>query len=217
MSINETHGVLLGGIQGGWFTGINHVARATAWLHGIATWYAVNGAALFVLVMVGAWVLAHRIGDPRRVALALWSPAAVVLALGFDRGFLAYLGEPLPHSVFPHSLVLVSGGSIPVMASDTTIVAGALSTVVFLIHRRFGAFVAGLALLLAFTRTYVGARWPLDELIVLVIGAAIAYSSVIAGQWPLQWLTKVLSVGRDHQLKDDVDDTGERDQIPRAA
>lgn len=58
--------------------------------------------------------------------------------------------------------------------------AGAAAAGVLLAHRKLGLVTAGLALLMAATRVYVGAHFPLDVVAGLAVGAALALTSYAA-------------------------------------
>jgi len=57
--------------------------------------------------------------------------------------------------------------------------AGAVAAGVLLAHRRLGLVAAVAALVMAFSRVYVGAHFPLDVLAGLVLGAAVAAASYL--------------------------------------
>jgi undecaprenyl-diphosphatase len=169
--------VVGGQVEEEWFRAVNHLARETAWLHEPARLFAVDGVVLFAGLLLAAWALARRAGDLRRVAIALWAPVAVLLAVGVNQLFVSAVAEDRPYAVLPHVLVLVHRSTDPAFPSDHAVMAGAVAAGVLLAHRRLGLLAAGLALLMAATRVYVGAHFPLDVAAGLVAGAVVALAS----------------------------------------
>ncbi|MEP6855469.1 MAG: phosphatase PAP2 family protein, partial [Pedococcus sp.] len=71
--------------------------------------------------------------------------------------------------------------------------AGAVAAGVLLAHRKLGLATAVLAVLMAFTRVYVGAHFPLDVAAGLGIGAIVALASYVAARPLVSRLVMVLS------------------------
>jgi undecaprenyl-diphosphatase len=74
-----------------------------------------------------------------------------------------------------------STGELPVdrstdfsFPSDHAVMAGSATAGLFLVNRRLGLVSLVLALLMAFTRVYVGAHFPGDVLAGLLLGAAVS-------------------------------------------
>ena len=65
--------------------------------------------------------------------------------------------------------------------SDHAVMAGAVTAGILLAHRTLGLVSAALALLMAATRVYVGAHFPLDVVAGLAVGAAVALVFVRTG------------------------------------
>ncbi|WP_418062121.1 phosphatase PAP2 family protein [Pimelobacter simplex] len=168
-----------GASQEAWFRAVNHLARATPWLHGPARLVAEYGVGLFAVLLLLSWWSARRDGDPRRVAAALWAPVGALVALGLNQLLVATFAEPRPFTVVPDALVLVTRSTDPSFPSDHSVMAGAVAAGVLLAQGRRGltGVTLGLAVLMAATRVYVGAHFPLDVLAGLLVGAAIALAS----------------------------------------
>ncbi len=171
--------VVWGHAQESWFRTVNHVARSTPWLHTPARLYAVDGVAVFAAVLLVAWLLARREGDLRRVTAALWAPVAALVALGLNQLLVRAVAEERPYTAMPHALVLVSRSADYSFPSDHAVMAGAVAAGVMLAHRRLGLVTAVLAVVLAATRVYVGAHFPLDVVVGLVVGAIVAVASFL--------------------------------------
>jgi undecaprenyl-diphosphatase len=169
--------VVGGGVEESWFRAVDHLARATPWLHGPARIYANDGVVVFAGLLLAAWVLARASGDLRSVAASLWAPVGALVALGVNQLLVAGVAEPRPYDVLPHVLVLVHRSADGAFPSDHAVMAGSVTAGVLLVHRRLGLVTAALAVLMALTRVYVGAHWPLDVVAGLAVGAVVALAS----------------------------------------
>lgn len=168
----------------GLFLRINQFARETAWLHGPAAAYAMYGIALFAGLIVVGWWLARSTG-PVRMACALLTPVAALVAVGVQQLVVSRVHEARPYAVFPQALVLVSKTADPSFPSDHACAAGAVAAGLFFVDRRLGWVTAGFAALMAVTRVYVGAHWPLDVVAGLALGAAVAIVVVLVLRRPV--------------------------------
>jgi undecaprenyl-diphosphatase len=171
--------VVWGPTQERWFGSVNHVARVTPWLHTPARFYAEYGVGVFAALLLASWWLARRDGDLRRTTAALWAPFGALLALWVNQFLVAAVAEPRPYTALPHSLVLVSRSTDYGFPSDHAVMAGAVAAGVLLAHRRLGLVALALAVLMALTRVYVGAHFPLDVVAGLVVGASITVVSYL--------------------------------------
>nr|WP_145813210.1 phosphatase PAP2 family protein [Kribbella amoyensis] len=163
--------------QEDWFGAVNHLARITPWLHTPARVYAQLGVGAFAGLLLLSWWLARGDGDLRRVAAALWAPIGMLLAIGINQYLVAAFAEPRPYTVLPHSLVLVSRSSDYSFPSDHAVMAGAVAAGIWIAHRVLGLITAALAVLMAWTRVYVGAHFPLDVAVGLLVGAGVVLVS----------------------------------------
>lgn len=155
------------------FSQVNDLARHTPWLHGLASGYAEYGVALFgVLVLIAVWQARH--ADHGRLAAALWAGIATVLAVGVNQPVVSMVAEPRPYQTHPGILVLVARSTDWSFPSDHSVMAGACAAGLLIASRRLGIIAAALAVLMAATRVYVGAHYPLDVLAGLVLGAGVA-------------------------------------------
>ncbi len=179
MATNNS-GVVWGQVQEDWFGAVNHFARATPWLHSPARVYAEYGVAVFAGLLIVGWWLARRDGDLRRMSMALWAPFGALVALGVNQLLVAGVAEPRPYTVMPHALVLVSPSADYSFPSDHAVMAGAVAAGILLANRKLGAVAAVLAVLMALSRVYVGAHFPLDVAVGLVVGSALALGSYAA-------------------------------------
>lgn len=163
--------------QEDWFGAVNHFARLTPWLHAPARLYAEYGIVLFAGLLMCSWLLSRRGGDLHRVTAALWAPFGALIAIGVNQFLVATFAEPRPYTVMPGALVLVSRSTDYSFPSDHAVMAGAVTVGVLLANRKLGVLAAVLAALMAVTRVYVGAHFPLDVVAGLAVGAIVALGS----------------------------------------
>lgn len=160
-----------------WYRDINHFARNTPWLHGFMAYYAGRalapvGAGLLVLgVLVAlAWLVAR--SHLERMPGAVLSGLAGLAALGVQRLVAPVLGFHQPQVA--HAELLLPRTGTYVLPDARTAMAGAVVAGFILARRGWLASVAlGAALLLAFSRVYVGTDLPLDVAAGLGFGAAL--------------------------------------------
>ncbi|MCW2751274.1 MAG: Undecaprenyl-diphosphatase, partial [Aeromicrobium sp.] len=141
--------------------------------------YAKDGIALFALMLVVMWWVARRSGDQTRIALSVWAPLGVLLALAVNQPIANAVAEPRPYATLPHVMVLVSRSSDYSFPSDHAVMAGAVALGAMLTSRTLGWIAIAMAALMAFARVYVGAHFPLDVVAGLAVGAAVS----AAGYW----------------------------------
>ncbi|GAA4083873.1 phosphatase PAP2 family protein [Streptomyces hundungensis] len=162
-------------IDGGLYGDITDFARHTHWLNGPVFAYTSYGVALFAVLMLAGWWIARR-KDPSVMAAALSAPIAVVLAYVVNDAVKSVFTEPRPCRALPHDFLIekcppVNDYAFP---SNHTTVAAAAAVALFLVDRRLGAIAALAALLMAASRVYVGAHYPHDVLVALVVGGVVA-------------------------------------------
>jgi len=156
------------------FLSVNDFARSTPWLHGPLVLYAGYGLVVFAGLLVAGWWIARKAGDPARMAAALWAPAGMLLALAVNQPIVAAVNESRPYASLPDILVLATPTTDPGFPSDHAMVAGAVAAGLFLVDRRLGWVAAAAAALMAFSRVYIAAHYPLDVVVGLLLGAAVS-------------------------------------------
>jgi undecaprenyl-diphosphatase len=178
--MSASHGsVVWAQVQDSWFNAVNHASRVTPWLHTPARLYAQYGVVVFAGLLLLSWWIARNSGDLRRTTAALWAPVGALIALGVNQVLAGAVAEPRPYAVLPHPLVLVSRSTDYSFPSDHAVMAGAVAAGVWVANRRLGLLTAALAVLMAFTRVYVGAHFPLDVTAGLIVGAVVALGSYL--------------------------------------
>lgn len=155
------------------FLRVNDFARATVWLHGPAVAYAKYGLVVFAgLLLLGVW--RRRGSGEVELASAVWAGLATLLAVAVNQPVAALVGERRPYAAHPAALVLVDRTTDWSFPSDHAVMAGAAAVGLLLVSRRLGALAVTAALLMAVTRVYVGAHYPLDVLAGLCLGGAVS-------------------------------------------
>jgi len=160
------------------FTDVNHFARQTGWLHAPALAFANDGLAVFAVLLVAGWWLARGHGS-RAVAASLWAGLATLLAVALNQVFVALFHEARPYTDLAGAFVLAHRTSDFSFPSDHAVMAGAAAAGIWLVSRKLGVIAACAALVLAFTRVYIGAHYPHDVAAGLLVGATVA----LAGWW----------------------------------
>ncbi len=128
---------------------------------------------LFVAALVWLWGVrgegSQREEDRLAVARAV-AAAALALALGQVIGWI-YV-RPRPFMAHPVHL-LIPPLSDPSFPSDHALAAFAIAGALAWTHRRLGAGLGALGILLAFARVFVGTHYPLDVIGGAVLGGAV--------------------------------------------
>lgn len=160
-------------------------------MHAWALW---AGLVVLAAMVVVAYGLGRRRPDPVRAAAVTGLTAvSAVAALGLNQLVNHAVAEVRPYWTHPSALVLVSRANDYSFPSDHSVVAGALAAGLVAFDRRFGIVASVLALLLAFSRVYVGAHYPGDVVGGLVIGAAVAAVVIGVLSRPARWAVERLA------------------------
>ncbi|MEW2080270.1 phosphatase PAP2 family protein [Streptomyces sp. NPDC005283] len=172
-----------GSVDGGAYMSITDVARnAPAWLDSVLFAWSTYGLALFAVLMLAAWWRA-RPGASPRTAMALAAPLVVVTAFTADTMIKSLVREQRPcrtlHTVTLEACPAPGDWSFP---SNHAAIAAAAAVAIWLTHRRLGAIAIPAALLMAFSRVWVGAHYPHDVILGLIVGAAVAGPLTLAAR-----------------------------------
>lgn len=161
-------------MDGSLYRWINRLANRTHWAHGFFTAYANYGVVLFALLLLAAYLQGRQNGDLRVVAGAVWAAGSALVALGIGQLIGSAVDRARPYATMPGVHVLVDKSTDFSFPSDHATVVGAVAAGLLLTNRRWGIIATVLAVLMAFTRVYVGAHYPGDVLAGLALGAAVA-------------------------------------------
>lgn len=162
------------------FLKVNDFARHTGWLHGPAVAYANYGVVLFAGLLLAGWWLARCDRNVTTMARALLAPAGVLVAVAVNQPLVHAVNEPRPYTELPQALVLVHRSLDASFPSDHATMAGAAAAGLLLVSRRLGWVAAAAAVLMAFTRVYVGAHYPVDVLAGLAVGTVVSVAVALA-------------------------------------
>ncbi|MEO8266820.1 MAG: phosphatase PAP2 family protein [Ilumatobacteraceae bacterium] len=156
------------------FRWINRLADRTGWAHGIFRANANYGIVVFALLLLAAYIDGRHHHDLRAVASSVWAGAATLIALGIGQIIGNAVDRARPYESMTGVHLLVDRTTDFSFPSDHATAAGAVAAGLLIANRRWGLAAAALALIMAFTRVYVGAHYPGDVVVGLALGAAIA-------------------------------------------
>jgi membrane-associated phospholipid phosphatase len=174
--------VTIASLDTSWYRAVNEFARDTRWAHGVLANYANwAGLLLLALLLVTGWLLGRRRNDaPRLTATAFLIGIGAVLALLANQAIGPAVARVRPCHALGHVEVLLHCATDSSFPSDHSMIAGAFAAGLLILDRRIGLAAVLVALLLAFSRVYVGVHYPSDVAAGLLIGAAIGTLVVLA-------------------------------------
>ncbi|MEV7686207.1 phosphatase PAP2 family protein [Streptomyces bungoensis] len=163
------------GIDGSWFTSVTDFARHTPSLNGAAEVWTDYGLGVFAVLMAAGWWSARRSGA-RAMAVALAAPVCVLVAFAVTEVVKSGVGELRPCRSMPHAFIVETcppAGDYAFPSGHATVAAATVGAL-FLLDRRLSAVAAAFAVVEAASRVYVGAHYPHDVAVSLVIGFVVA-------------------------------------------
>ncbi|WKV72597.1 phosphatase PAP2 family protein [Streptomyces sp. PCS3-D2] len=162
-------------------TGFAH--SAPLWVQRAFELWTGYGLWLFGALLAALWWRARGRGDARAVALALLAPTATVVAYAASEAVKATVDEERPCRAVAGAAASLVGcpppgdGSFP---SNHAAIAGAAAVALVMAARRLAPLVVPLALLMAFSRVFVGVHYPHDVALGLLLGGSVAALVVLA-------------------------------------
>jgi undecaprenyl-diphosphatase len=159
------------------FRPVHDFANSTTWLHGFMAFMAKDGIALFAITLLAGWWIGRRQDSPRKVALAVWAALAALVALAFVQPIADAANEARPFVVL-HFQPLIAHARDAGFPSDHATGSGAIAAGLLFLEWRLGLVTTLLALVIAFSRVYVGVHFPQDVLAGLALGAVVAVIGV---------------------------------------
>lgn len=156
------------------FRWINRLANRTGWAHGFFTNYAKYGIVLFAMLLVAAYLDGRQHDDLRAVAGSVWAAGAALVALGIGQLIGGAIDRARPYEAITGVHLIVDKTTDFSFPSDHATAAGAVAVGLLLTNRRWGIVAAALAIVMAFTRVYVGAHYPGDVIAGLALGGVVA-------------------------------------------
>ena len=170
-----------------WINGLaGNVAFVDEFFKGIANDYFFIISAC--LIMLALWFGTREAGRRER------NQRGVIVAsagLGITQGLVtminSVLTRPRPFAELPTNLLFYQPTDSSFPANSTAIIF-AIAVAIFLVNRRAGAVLFGLALLHSFSRIYVGIHYPLDIMGGVALGTLVALLVFgllkLLGPWP---------------------------------
>jgi len=162
-------------IDGTLYTEItDQVAHTPHWLNDFLSFWATYGLGLFVILILWAWWRARGEG-PARMAQALSVPVALVAGYVVNDIVKSVFTEERPCLAIPgtHPLQPCPGATDWAFPSNHSAIGMAAAVALLLVNRKIGAIAMVGALLLGFTRVWIGAHYPHDVLVGWIVGAVV--------------------------------------------
>lgn len=152
---------------------INRFAVHTKYLNNFAKLYADYGIVIYALVILIAWFLARKSNNLRSEAILIFTVVATLISLGIGQIISHIVARQRPYVFHQHAQVLISRSSDFTFPSDHATGVAALATGLYFLNKKLGIAAWLLAVLMAFTRIYVGVHYPSDVLGGLILGACV--------------------------------------------
>jgi membrane-associated phospholipid phosphatase len=161
-------------MDSGLYRWINRLAEGTRWAHGLFKANAGFGIALFAVLLLVSYLDGRQHDDITAVAASVWAAAAALVALGIGQLIGGAVDRARPYETMTNVHILVDKTTDFSFPSDHATVAGAVAVGLLFANRRWGIVASALAVLMAFTRVYVGAHYPGDVIAGLALGGIVA-------------------------------------------
>ena len=162
-------------MDGSLFESINRFAARTGWAHGFMRFYANRGIVVFAVLLIVGYLLARNRSDLGGVARSLWAGGAALIALVLAQIIGNIVDRARPYDTLTNVHVLVDKTTDFSFPSDHATAVGAVAVGLFFVDRWLGLAAAIAAVVMAFTRVYVGAHYPGDVLAGLALGGVVAW------------------------------------------
>jgi undecaprenyl-diphosphatase len=186
-----------------YYRSVNHWAVSTSWLLSALADYALwGGVSVLAAMLIAAYVLGRGRGDRgRTVATTAAAGVGVVVALLVNQHVLSpAVARTRPCHALAHVEVLLTCAHDYSFPSDHCVMAGAFAAGLAFVGLRWFIPAVALALVLAFSRVYVGVHYPSDVIAGLLFGAAVGVIAVLVLRPVLSRLARWLARTPVHRL-----------------
>ena len=133
----------------------------------------------FAVLLVAAYLDARQHNDLRAVAGSIWAGGAALVALEIGQLVGGAIDRARPYEAMTGVHLLVDKTTDFSFPSDHAPAAGAVAVGLLLTNRRWGIVAAGLAVVMAVSRVYVGAHYPADVLAGVALGGIVAAAGTV--------------------------------------
>ncbi|MFB6841395.1 phosphatase PAP2 family protein [Streptomyces sp. NPDC056361] len=169
------------------------------WFQWLAEVWTEAGLLLFgVLFLAGWW--RSRDGSSRAMTLALLAPLATAFGYVASEAFKSLVDEERPCRAVagaPASLVACPPHGDWSFPSNHSAIAGAAALALALSWRGIVWLTAPMALLMAFSRVFVGVHYPHDVTVGLLVGALVAFLVMKAAERPVRSVVETARSSRN--------------------
>ncbi|MFE2477270.1 phosphatase PAP2 family protein [Streptomyces sp. NPDC059389] len=168
---------------------------APGWVQSAFEVWTEYGLLLFGLLFIAVWWRARTQAGPRAVALAVAAPLATALAYAASELVKSAVDEERPCRAVAGaaaSLVACPAPGDWSFPSNHSAIAGAAAVALALAVRRLALLAVPLAVLMAFSRVFVGVHYPHDALAGLLLGGALAALAVPVLTGPISTITTAM-------------------------
>jgi undecaprenyl-diphosphatase len=170
-------------VDGGLYRSITGLAeRSPGWLDSAVSFFSAYGLVLFAGLLLAAWWRA-RAAAPVRTAMALAGPLVVVVGFLANDAVKSLIREQRPcqtlHTITLEACPPLGDWSFP---SNHAAIAAAAAVAILLTDRRLAALAVPAAILMACSRVWIGAHYPHDAVMGLLVGAVVAWPLMLAAR-----------------------------------
>ncbi|NKI41924.1 phosphatase PAP2 family protein [Streptomyces physcomitrii] len=168
------------GVDGGaYLDGVDLAHRAPAWLNDLIAAYSTYGLLLFAVLTLAGWRHARR-HDPGSAVRALAVPLLTVVAFAVSSLVKQAVREVRPcQSLHVSTVEACAAPGDWAFPSNHATLAAAAAVALWFVSARLGAVASLGALAMGGSRVWVGAHYPHDVLVGLVLGALVAFTSAL--------------------------------------
>ncbi|MCM1976375.1 MULTISPECIES: phosphatase PAP2 family protein [unclassified Streptomyces] len=168
----------------GLYLDVTDFAHSTpAWVQSAFEFWTEYGLLVFGALFIAVWWRARGARDPRTVALAVLAPFVTALAYVASELVKSSVDEERPCRAVAGaaaSLIKCPATGDWSFPSNHATIAGAAAVALAIAARKLVLLTLPLALLMAFSRVFVGVHYPHDVAMGLLLGASLAALAVLA-------------------------------------